>query len=1539
MGEGMENSYTRIRNVMVFLMIFILIFQTVPTFFNLNLTIKADENTPEYKNNGWWNTTEGKDWIINTTGNVWVNKNISVKGSIILDNGGNLSLQNCTIIVNTNCIINYNSSLTLINTTLKFNATENGSAELLVKSGGSILIRDYDNDPGTKEDGSNITSNNTDNKHRFLFFVYNGANFTMVNSELHHCGYWIFSPDEYGLYIRAGNSIIENNTFSNNYAGLVIESSNNIIRNNTFVNNDRYGFLIFIGRNNTLDNNTIENNSFNFGLFLKNANQSNNFTNKNMVGGRPIYYFERTNNVNFSIESEAGFIGLVNSSNITISGQKLKKNFEGLFVLGVNESLIKNTNLTNNIFGAIMDISTNITLSNCNISDNSDIGINLIDSCCGFKIYNSTFNNNSMAIVASNSEIMIYNSTFSNSKISDFQLEKGSRVRAINCTLDPNKVQISGGSKFEGQQYLHMRTLNHNNISFGNITVDIYDGNNNHVNTIITNASGYANWIPCTSYMIITSGNKNSSMTNHRLHVRFSGMDFNQYVDMNSSQNVIIYLNYQPQITNPPNSSIFLEEETNFYWDFNYTDGDGDSVTWHYKSNGNWFDPIGLYTGIFNGTPGNLDIGIFYINVSCNDSYNGFDFFNFTIIVNNTNDPPMITSKQNAGNAFEDKFFLHDFDVYDPDPGDSHTWTMNTNAKWLYPINKLFGTIYGTPVQNHVGDYFVNISVEDKELEVESYNFTLTVHPTNDKPIITNRENRTVIVLEDSTYYYNFNYYDEDQDEVTWFLTTNASWLWEIDNASGEVSGIPHNIDVGIFFVNVSCMDANNSIAYQNYSIEVRNTNDPPEFLPISVNKLYALEDEYFEHSFEASDPDLVDDLEFSMYTQAIKSRDSNNSAQIPGKWLQLTMEPNSRHCMIFGIPTNDDVGELYVELTCSDIKGTDANINFSIIINNSNDAPWVTNREDNFTYALEDFEYYHDFDFQDIDGDLVTWSLNTNAKWLNDIGVDTGELSGLPTQKNLGVYFVEVFCHDPFGGLDSQNFTIQVNNTNDPPIISNYGLDTVYIFEHEFYYHDFNSTDYDSSKVFWSSHSDAPWLVTIDRFTGIINGTPGDRDIGEFQVNITCMDSQFAVSYWNYTIIVLNVNDPPMVSNGYLAPRIIDLDKQYHFKFEHTDLDGDSVNWSIKTNAGLWLDFDSENALLSGTPNRLNIGSYYINISCQDPHDGLGFYQYDLRVRGTENRPPELSKGYISPSTGDEDTTFTFYVTYRDFDYHIPTVVGVMIGDTPLFLEPYDGDDIFVGIVYSNSTKLLDGSYSFYFYAKDELNAMAYIVDNTTATIDNPSIIEVDKKSDDGDRKFFNLEQLEDPICFSIFILFIIVILILIGAGVIQRRRKKVKQVPEEVEPQVPVPKKKKEVAIPDADVPEPEPEEVPKDYEDEEPIFDEIPEIEEILEPKEEVEEEVAEPTEQPKDIMICPECGEFVNETYDSCPGCGVRFSFEGPKEAASAPESVETEETDDEPDITDSESNLDEDDAGEVDAEELEFEEDSDSEITDEEDIEE
>jgi parallel beta-helix repeat protein len=1491
-------------------------------------TVIADTNPPVDMGNGWWNTTAGSDWTINTTGNFWENKNIKINNSLELLNGGNLTLQNCSVIIEGNITVGYNSSLRIINTTLKFNSTVNGSSRFLVNSGGSLVILDYDQNTLTNNDSSLVTSNITNNLHRFIFFVSSDTNFTMKNSRLHQCGF-SESPNYYGLYIQSDNCTIENNTFTENYAGIIIESSDNSIKNNEIQNNDEYGLLMILGEDNKLMNNTIQNNSYNFGLLIDEINQTSHITHNNMINGNEILYLEDQNDQNINASNiTAGFVGIVNGNNISISGFELHKNFNSILLYYVNDSKIADTNLTNNYYGIFSDNVQNFSIIDSSISNNDYVGIEFIGGCKNFSIINCSFENNLVGIRVSDSNITIINTTLENSIDNEMYVKGDSYVCAINCTLNTSSVRmVSTNSRLIGKYYLNIRTMNHTGYPIGDVPVTIYDHNNITFYNGSSDTNGFINWIQCPSYELTKNG-LNSQMANYRIEANYAGMNFIQYLNISGYSVVNIQLNHPPEIINLPPATIYVLEDSIFNYDFDSYDKDNDSITWNLTTNATWLDPIEQSEGKITGIPVNKDVGIFFANVSCNDSYLGWTYYNFTIIVNNTNDQPKIITTTGCTVAFEDCSYIFDFNVSDPDKGDVHNWSMKTDAGWIFPIHKSTGRVFGYPYQKHVGSYFVNVSCADQDGAFDFFNFTLEVYPTNDPPRIIDMPEALIKVYEDAMFYYDFEYTDPDKDQVTWRCDNNASWLNKINSSTGELTGIPRNEDVGKFYVNVSCQDPAFELAYYNFTIQVRNTNDPPSFKGEYPTELFAFQDEIFEYKFKVDDPDRKDSFIFSLTASYINdSRDSEDSKERTthsrsdlGKhtWVGIEHEPNTRVCTIIGIPGNDDVGRLKVNLSVEDSGGKLAYIQFKIIVNNVNDDPVIANPEPSIVFIFEDNEYYHDFDYVDLDGDEVRWSLKTNALWLWPISETTGELFGIPTQDNVGIqYFVEVSCIDPFNGISTQNYTIFVNNTNDPPIISNPCSKIVYVLEDEYYEYDFEVVDRDSKNLYWESQSNASWLEPINLFTGEIFGTPRNIDVGQYFVNISCRDEEYNYTNWNYSLIVNNTNDEPKITNSYLVPISINSDEQYYFKFKYLDPDGDNITWSIETNATGWLEVNNKTGTISGTPGRFEIGSYYVNVTCKDRHGTIDFLLYYIQVQGIYNRPPELSEGHVEPKIGYNNTIFTFFVSYKDPDNDEPYAVIVKIDDIPYQMEQISDTNITDGIIFKFSIKLFKGNHSYYFQALDSLYRNAVVYD-FTPTYERQDIISItDKPIESEPRQEF------DQLWY--FVIILILVELMIGFFVIYRKHKRKRRLELlaepiqliEVQPLDLEPRDLTEEDLIDDKSKKPkhglkEIETKPKttgskkkkgdrikvkgkkgkgkvkkgargkDDESRKPRKEAIDEIRDSkVEPEQELEGDgtILDASKQDDlTLMVCPECGEFITGYLDTCPGCGVSFVYD-------------------------------------------------------------
>lgn len=140
------------------------------------------------------------------------------------------SYENQTIYLDGNLTVLAGGSLTLKNTTLMLNLSENGAHWLKIY--GSLLVFDIDNDSGTGQDSSVLCSNASGFSYQVDF--YDGSVIRMSNSQVTKCG---FSGTYRGLTVNTPNAIFEGMNFTGNYYGLYIKKTGSVVRNCTFFGN------------------------------------------------------------------------------------------------------------------------------------------------------------------------------------------------------------------------------------------------------------------------------------------------------------------------------------------------------------------------------------------------------------------------------------------------------------------------------------------------------------------------------------------------------------------------------------------------------------------------------------------------------------------------------------------------------------------------------------------------------------------------------------------------------------------------------------------------------------------------------------------------------------------------------------------------------------------------------------------------------------------------------------------------------------------------------------------------------------------------------------------------------------------------------------------------------------------------------------------------------------------------------------------------------------------------------------------------------
>ncbi|MGY8794175.1 MAG: Ig-like domain-containing protein, partial [Woeseiales bacterium] len=119
----------------------------------------------------------------------------------------------------------------------------------------------------------------------------------------------------------------------------------------------------------------------------------------------------------------------------------------------------------------------------------------------------------------------------------------------------------------------------------------------------------------------------------------------------------------------------------------------------------------------------------------------------------------------------------------------------------------------------------------------------------------------------------------------------------------------------------------------------------------------------------------------------------------------------------------------------------------FSITVNTQNDAPTATQISNQSASEGVLFSFNVTSNFDDVDGDALTYTSIGLPTSLELIGFNSGVIDGTPTQAeaefNSGVYNVTVTARDPSNATAQSSFTLTIGAVNDAPVANNQNVST----------------------------------------------------------------------------------------------------------------------------------------------------------------------------------------------------------------------------------------------------------------------------------------------------------------------------------------------------------------------------------------------------------------------------------------------------------------------------------------------------------------
>ena len=764
--------------------------------------------------------------------------------------------------------------------------------------------------------------------------------------------------------------------------------------------------------------------------------------------------------------------------------------------------------------------------------------------------------------------------------------------------------------------------------------------------------------------------------------------DFNITLTATDSNGSSVNQSFTIKVFNTNDAPIFTSTPISnatqdIFYSYTITTNDvdvGDTVTLNGTTIPSWLS-FNATSGLLSGTPTNSDVGTHSVVISATDLSDAVVNQSFSITVANVNDPPEFTSNP-ITTATEDVLYSYSILTNDIDVGDSLTVTATTIPSWL---NLSGSTLSGTPTNTNVGTHSVVLKVTDIGGLSASQSFNVSVTNVNDAPVITS--NAITTINEDTLYSYTIVVNDVDVgDNISLTATTIPSWL-SFNTSTGVLSGTPTNNDVGNHSVSITATDGIGATDIQSFNINVVNVNDLPVFTSTSITT--ATEDTLYSYTVLATD---VDSIHGDSITLSVTTKPS---------WLSF----NSSTSLLSGTPLNADVGTHNVVIKATDSTNSYSSQNFSIIVENINDAPVFTSTP--ITVVNEDSVYSYTITTNDIDiGDAITLSSTQLPTWLS-LNTSTGVLSGTPDNSDVGNHDIIITASDLSGASVNHNFTITVNNINDPPVFTSTPITS--ILEDSFYSYTLTTSDPDptSDTVTLSVVTKPAWLNfgVCDNCNVKLTGTPLNTDVGNHTVTIKASDSNGASTNQTFNVAVINVNDAPFFTSTPILTATEDINYSYILTANDVDV-SDSLTFTVPTKPS-WLSFDSNNKI-SGIPANNDVGIHNVVATVTDGIISIN-QSFTVTVINTNDAPTITSTQITSVL---EDTLYEYTVIASDID--VDDIITLKATTIPSWLSFNSTTGLLSGTPSNNEV----GNYSIVIEATDKIGATA--IQSFTVTVVN---------------------------------------------------------------------------------------------------------------------------------------------------------------------------------------------------------------------------
>lgn len=251
---------------------------------------------------------------------------------------------------------------------------------------------------------------------------------------------------------------------------------------------------------------------------------------------------------------------------------------------------------------------------------------------------------------------------------------------------------------------------------------------------------------------------------------------------------------------------------------------------------------------------------------------------------------------------------------------------------------------------------------------------------------------------------------------------------------------------------------------------------------------------------------------------------------------------------------------------------------------------------EASYVIVDEDTEYRYQPILNQENGTNLSFSIQNQPVWAA-FNTATGELSGIPRNRHVGFYpNIAISVHSGEATTELPAFSIEVRNTNDPPVI--WGTPPVTANAGAMYQFIPTVRDMDGDELHFSIVNRPPWAA-FNVNTGELSGVPANEDAGLYKnISILVTDGTVVRVLPDFLILVKAdplSESPGVVISGNPATSVA-VNQSYLFQptVQGPAQVGDDVPALVFNivNQPSWATFDPATGQLSGIPLSKDLGT-----------------------------------------------------------------------------------------------------------------------------------------------------------------------------------------------------------------------------------------------------------------------------------------------------------------------------------------------------------